>query len=275
VLRFGGVPFEIEPRGALSRAELEWIERVEAESPGQGPEGALEPCRLRIVSERPYSPRPGPPTSPLAPAEFEYEGDLVRLGREDFAAEIDPTRRECRFFRAAGGGLTIQIALKTTMACVLPLSGGVVLHSAAVDAHGEGLAFFGPSGAGKSTLSALSPFPVLSDELVALSPGPVFSVQASGFWGTLDRADAPRGAVPLRAVFALEKGPRFLAGHLSASDAVRRLLGSTLVPSSPPLWRAALSALGELVRSVPVFRMEWTPDEPPWERILALLAEVR
>lgn len=270
MLRFGGLAFEIEPRAALRDPEREWLARVEKES-GELPRPGERPCRLRIVPEPPFRRPPGPPTDPSAPAEFAYDGERVRIFRDDFAAEIDPDSRECRFHREAGPGLTIQVALKVTMACVLPLAGGLVLHSAAIARDGRGLLFFGPSGAGKSTLAESSPFPVLSDELVALDPARPFAVRASGFWGTLDRADAPRGASPVAAAFSLEKGASFEAVPLDPRAAARRLLGATLVPSTPRLWSAALAAVSELVRTVPVYRMAWTPLDPPWEKIGGLL----
>jgi hypothetical protein len=40
---------------------------------------------------------------------------------------------------------------------------------------GRGVAFFGPSGAGKSTIAGTSPYPVLSDEMVAIVPAHVVS----------------------------------------------------------------------------------------------------
>jgi hypothetical protein len=195
------------------------------------------------------------------------------LRRDDFAAEIDPFDGECRFYRTGRAGLSIQVALKVFLACCLPLSGGLTLHSAGLVRAGEGLLFFGPSGAGKSTICGLSPFPVLSDEIVAIVPMPLLSVRATGFWGTFDRSDALRGTYSVRAAFALEKGLEFEAARLSPALAVRRLLGVTLIPSAPRLWQGALALIERFVRSVPVYRMSWTPEASPWESIERVLQE--
>jgi hypothetical protein len=43
------------------------------------------------------------------------------------------------------------------------------------------------------------------------------------------------------------------------------------VPLAAPLWSRALAVAAELVREVPVRRMEWTPAEPPWEALGEML----
>jgi hypothetical protein len=53
--------------------------------------------------------------------------------------------------------------------------------------------------------------------------------------------------------------------------AAGRVLASVPVPLAPPLWSRALAAVARLVQEVPAYRMEWTPDEPPWERLAGLL----
>jgi hypothetical protein len=50
------------------------------------------------------------------------------------------------------------------------------------------------------------------------------------------------------------------------------VLASTPVPLAPPLWSAALGVVSRLVEAVPVYRMEWSPAEPPWERLGGMLA---
>ena len=50
------------------------------------------------------------------------------------------------------------------------------------------------------------------------------------------------------------------------------MLASVPVPLAPPLWSRALAVVAELVQRVPVYRMEWSPAEPPWEPLTSLLA---
>ncbi len=138
-------------------------------------------------------------------------------------------------------------------------------------AGNRGVAFFGPSGAGKTTVASTSPFPVLSDELVAVVPGPPFSLVRSGFWG--EREDTTRTSAAVLALLVdLAKGPAVRLTRLAPAEAAGRLLASTPVPLAPPLWSRALAVAAALVRDVPVQRMEWAPAEPPWERLAEVMA---
>ena len=69
------------------------------------------------------------------------------------------------------------------------------------------------------------------------------------------------------------RAPRFRLTRLRPAEAAGRVLASAPVPLAPPLWSRALAVAAELVQQVPVYRMEWTPAEPPWERLAEVLAE--
>jgi hypothetical protein len=111
---------------------------------------------------------------------------------------------------------------------------------------------------------------VISDELVAVMPDPA----ASGFQarGTPFRkappgsARAAKGPRRLAALVELHQGPYALA-PLPTAAAVRALIGSAAVPAGPPLWTAALAVIGRLAHDVPCYRMAWSPDDPPFERL--------
>jgi hypothetical protein len=113
---------------------------------------------------------------------------------------------------------------------------------------------------------------VLSDELVAVVPGHPFDLVRSGFWGE-GTAAGPTGPAPLALLVDLAKGPEFGLARLRPAEATGRVLASAPVPLAPPLWSRALAVAAALVREVPVHRMEWTPAEPPWERLAGVLAE--
>jgi hypothetical protein len=186
----------------------------------------------------------------------------VRLSHAAFTAEIDPLGSEARLYRARPSVVGVLTTLRTTLSCLLPLAGGLPVHAAAVGTGGHGLVFFGPSGAGKSTLAGLSPFPVLSDELVAIVKAEPFAVSTTGFCRTPTTAVA--GMLPLRALIELDKGRRFRIEVLAPREAVRRLIGVASIPGVPPLWSRALEVIGNLARGVPCYRMAWSPAEPPW-----------
>jgi len=199
----------------------------------------------------------------------------VRASHRAFVAELDPFGCRGSLFRDGTWAFPLEITLRTAMACRLPLAGGIPLHSAGLVLDGSGVAFFGASGAGKSTLSGMSPHPVLSDEVVAIvhagTARSAFALVTTGFWGTLGWANAPRGLYPLRALIELDKGPSFRLDPLAPREAVRRLISSCLLPPAPPLWSHALTAIGRMARAVPVYRMAWSPAEPPWESLRAAI----
>jgi hypothetical protein len=197
----------------------------------------------------------------------------VRVGHAAFVAELDPAGLSGSLFRVAGQAPGIEVALRTALCSRLALDGGLPLHAAGIVVGGRGVVCFGPSGAGKSTLAALSPHPVLSDELVAVVPGEPFSLVATGFWGTLDSARARTGSWPLAALLELDKGSELRFSPLGTREALVRLIGVLMVPPGPPLWTAALQTLGRLVREVKVERLSWSPAQAPWREIEARMPD--
>jgi hypothetical protein len=113
---------------------------------------------------------------------------------------------------------------------------------------------------------------VLSDELVAVIPGRPFDLVRSGFWGG-GREGRRAGEAPLALLVDLAKGPALRLTPVRPAEAAGRVLASVPVPLVPPFISRALAVVADLVRQVPVYRMEWTPTEPPWERLGEMLAE--
>jgi hypothetical protein len=253
----GGLAFSVEPDRALTDGERTTLAALTTGVPAVAP-----PFCLRLVSDPLWPDTPFPPAP--APAAVDWFDGQVRVLHRDFQARLDPARASGTLFRRTQSSFALEIALRVALAARLPLVGGLPLHAAGLVLDGRGIVFFGPSGSGTSTLASLSPHPVLSDELVAVTPGPPFGVARTGFWGTLGQGNAPDGTFPLAALLELEKGPRCRFDRLTSLAALRRLLTVTLVPPGPPLWSAALDVLGRLVASVPVLRMAWSPASPPW-----------
>jgi hypothetical protein len=265
-LALAGSPFQVGPAGALQPGERAVLARLACGGPPRG----LAPFRLEIVAAPPW---PGAALDAFAdgaPAEVSAVGDRLRVTHRRFAAELDAASLSGRLFRREGDGGAIEIALRVALAARLPSLGGLPLHAAGLVLDGRGVVFFGPSGAGKSTISALAPGPVFSDEFVAVTLEPP-TLRATGFWGESDGSAAPPGDVSLAALVELARGSAFRLERLDPRLALRRLLGVLMVPPHPGLWSAAMALAGEAARTVPVFRMAWTPDEPPWERLGAAL----
>jgi len=235
--------------------------------------GGITPFRLEILDAPPW-PADLDTFPDAAPADVSAAGERLRVTHRRFVAEIDLRSLSGRVFRREADGASVEIALRVALAARLPSLGGLPLHAAGLVLDGGGAAFFGPSGAGKSTLSALAPGPVLSDEFVAVSLHPP-SLRSTGFWGEADEPAPPPGEVPLVALVELAKGPVFHLERLAPGLALRRLLGVLLVPPHPGLWSRAMALAAEAASVVPVYLMEWTPDEAPWERLRAALARPR
>jgi hypothetical protein len=265
--RAGGVRFSVGPEPALLPAEREAIARLDPD-PG---DDAQDPVRVELVEAPPWT-SDDPALFPRwEPAVQRWSDGRLLCSHRSFTAEIDPFSGRVRLQRREERAYPLEAVVRTAMMARLPLLGGLPLHAAGVAVDGRGVAFFGPSGAGKTTIASTSPFPVLSDELVAVAPGRPFALVRSGFWGE-GPAGGQGGPVPLALLVDLARGPALRLTRLRPAEAAGRLLASVPVPLAAPLWSRAVAVAAELVREVPVDRMEWAPAEPPWERLAGALA---
>jgi hypothetical protein len=264
--RAGGVRFSVQPDPALFPAEREAIGRLDPDEP----DDAQVPVHVELVEAPPWTSGNSALFPTWEPAVQRWEDGRLLSSHRSFTAEIDPFSGSARLHRREERAYPLETVIRTAMMARLPVLGGLPFHAAGVVAYGQGVVLFGPSGAGKTTVAATSPFPVLSDELVAVTPGRPFDLVRSGFWG-----EGPAGArteqAPLALLVDLAKGPAFKLTSLRPAAAAGRVLASVPVPHAPPLWSRALAVAAELVGHVPVYRMEWTPAEPPWERLAGLL----
>jgi hypothetical protein len=211
------------------------------------------------------------------PARVVWDGERLLLEHATFDAFIDAAAKAAVVRRHGDDPTGLITALRTAVSARLPLDGGVLVHAAALSHRGRAIVFFGPSGIGKSTLAARSPWPVLDDELAAVLPrgdgrprrvsSVAFPTQQQAASGSTEEPDEP----PLGCLVELAQGPRFHLERIERSAALRRLLGSLVVPPAPPLWSAALKVAGDLVREIPCYRMAWSLDASPFEPLEAAL----
>ncbi|HXK08469.1 MAG TPA: hypothetical protein VMT70_02370 [Vicinamibacteria bacterium] len=264
--RAGGVRFRVEPDARLSPAEREAIGRLEPEAA----DDPQEPVLIELTNRAPWT-SDDPALFPQRdPAVLRWVGERLLGSHGSFVAEIDPFAARARLHRRDERAFPLEVVIRASMMARLPLLGGLPLHAAGVVMDGRGVVFFGPSGAGKTTVASTSPVPVLSDELVAVAPGRPFDLVRSGFWGEQGSGRRVEPA-PLALLVDLARGPRLRFTALRPAVAAGRLLASVPVPRAPSLWSRVLAVGAELVRRVPVHRMEWALDEPPWEGLAALL----
>jgi hypothetical protein len=270
MFRAGGVLFTVEPQTALTGPEREALLRLDPADEGT----PHTPFRIALVPEPPWT-SGDPSLFPRGkPAVLRWADGKLLSSHCSFTAEIDPLEGRASLFRREERAYPLEVVIRTAMLARLPLVGGLPLHAAGVVLEGKGVGFFGPSGAGKTTLAGTCPHPVLSDELIAVVPGAPFGLARSGFWGE-GRGDGRPHAAPLAALVDLGRGPRFALTRLVPPQAIRRLVASVPIPLAPPLWSRALAVVVELAARVPVYRMEWTPSEPPWEGLAEALATAR
>jgi hypothetical protein len=204
------------------------------------------------------------------PATIHVDDDLVRVDHARFDATIDPFGRRVMLRCVEEDRLfATEITVRAAMSALLPLEGGVLLHSAGIVIGERGVAFFGPSGAGKSTLSSLVDAPVLSDELIAITrDGDDFFVRATGFWGEMEERPFIDHAYPLVHLVELSRGDDVAFDALSMRETARALVGVTVVPPHARLWRAALPIVNALSR-VASSRLRWKPGRENAARVMA------
>jgi hypothetical protein len=266
--RAGGVRFRVGPETTLLSTERQAIERLDSD---EG-DGVQDPVHIELADSPPWTSEDPALFPQWEPAVQRWAGDRLLCSHRSFTAQIDPFAGRAVLFRREQRAYPLDAVIRTAMMARLPLLGGLPFHAAGVVVGGRGVVFFGPSGAGKTTVASTSPYPVLSDELVAVIPASPFDLVRSGFRGE-ERESGRGGPAPLALLLDLAKGPAFKLTRLRPAEAVGRVLASAPVPLAPPLWSRALAVAVEIVKRVPVHRMEWTPAEPPWERLEAALAE--
>jgi hypothetical protein len=162
-------------------------------------------------------------------------------------------------------------ALRLLCAALLLDAGGVMLHAASVVDRGRAWVFCGVSGSGKTTIARLAGRRrVLSDETTALRPGPAgWRACATPFFGEGGPVMGQRnGAVPVRALFFLEKADAFAHRALSRREAVERGLAQVFVPKNEPAVVASmLAALDRLTAAVPSYVLRFAATDAIWSYV--------
>ena len=277
ILDLGGALVALEtpdspgPGTPLSAAEsrfLEELPRVPASSSRRQSD-----FRLGLVPEppTPLSPTLSVPGQKSLDELVESDPAVVRFGPSDmgvrhrrYCAELDFAARRGFLYRRDDGTRALRIVLRIAMTAALPLAGGLPIHGAGMVVGGRSLVFFGRSEAGKTTISHASPWPVVSDEMVAIAGDPP-SLRATGYlrWPGAE----PLLPAPLAALVELAKGPETVIERLSRPEGLRRLMHHLWVPPVPLLQREAMGVAARVAAAVPVYRLAWNPARPPFREI--------
>jgi len=215
---------------------------------------------------------------PAEPVEIVLRGGrwLMRQG-DALELEYDPAARRGRIRRNRNGIesdwflLLFDSALRFLYSLLLLPAGGFLMHAASAVWRERALIFAGASGAGKTTISRLAPPDaiVLDDEISCLRPvNHLWTAYTTPFGGALGVRSSRKGS-PVAGLYLLAHGEQTRLTPLGPASGVQGLLRNVvLFPGDPSVVRAVLNAVCDLVREIPVYRLEFRPEPSVWEMLL-------
>lgn len=199
-----------------------------------------------------------------------FEAARWIITRGDLRAELEPNLLRGRV-RQHANPYSIDAVIRITHSLVLARAGGLLMHASSCVRKGQAYLFAGVSGAGKTTISRLAPpeATLLTDEISYLRrDGEGYSAYGTPFAGELAKPGENVRA-PLGALYLLRQGLENRIEPLaSESEAVRRVMENVLFfANDPDLVSMVFDTVYDLVRTVPVYRLTFTPDPGVWELI--------
>jgi hypothetical protein len=191
------------------------------------------------------------------------------LSRGEFRAAFDLRSRHGQL-ACIPNPYSVDTLLRVVHSLLLAPAGGLLLHASGGIRGGRGFLFSGVSGAGKTTMARLAPpdVQVLTDEISYLrDAGGGFRVFGTPFSGELG-IQGENVSAPLAAIYLIEHGAANRLEPIAEADAARRLMRNVLFfANDAQLVSQVFATVCELVRRVPVFRLEFLPDSRVWEMI--------
>jgi hypothetical protein len=189
--------------------------------------------------------------------------------RADFRLDWDAQTSRGRA-RQSVNPYALDGMLRILHSLVLADRGGFLLHAASAARNGRAFLFFGPSGSGKTTLTRLAPpdAQVLTDEIsyVRRKEGNYWAY-GTPFSGEMGEP-GENIAAPIAGLYHLVQAPKNRAVLMKPGDATRALLESVLFfAEDPDLVKRVFASVCDLVGSLPVFRLEFVPDQSIWDLI--------
>ncbi len=154
----------------------------------------------------------------------------------------------------------------------------LLFHSSFIEYEGKGIIFTAESGVGKSTQAALwekymGAFVVNGDKSGVTVDEKGVYVHGVPFCGTSGICHKAR--LPLGAIVLLEQSAENRAERLTGFEAVRGLMKNLLLDYlAPGETNRTVALLGEMLSSVPVYRLRCTPDEGAVRALLQAMKRV-
>jgi hypothetical protein len=205
----------------------------------------------------------------------DYRAEAVRVAGQGFLGMLDlRVAGRAGLWVSAEADLVAQGIFENFMRLFLAyrllVTGGSLLHSAAVVKNGHAHVFIGRSGAGKSTISRLGLaawLDVLSDDMNALVPGGGrYWAEKLPFAGDLGQTATPKGRYPVAGIYRLEQARENHIQPLSAARALAALVAcAPFVNADPHRGEALAASLERLIESVPVRELGFNLDGRVWK----------
>jgi len=227
--------------------------------------------RPESVAEMEFDLLPIPPDPPPAELDLQvsFEDGRWLLSRGEFRAAFDLRSRRGHL-ACVPNPYSVDTLLRVVHSLLLAPAGGLLLHASGGVRGGRSFLFSGVSGAGKTTMARLAPPDVqlLTDEISYLRrEDDTFVVYGTPFSGELG-IQGQNVSAPLAAIHLIEHGSANRLELLPKAEAARRLMRNTLFfACDPQLVAGVFATVCDLVRRVPVFRLEFVPDSRVWEMI--------
>jgi len=161
----------------------------------------------------------------------------------------------------------VELTLRILVAILAARSNGFLFHSAGIVHMGRGCLFFGPSGSGKTTVARFSQGDrVLNDDLVFLSQKTgVWSMHSTPFTNA-DQIRPKAFCSNITALFRLVQDDRVFIERIGSAEALAEVIASIpILPAKPDFTSQLLQLAGELIQTVPVYRLHFLPDSTFWK----------
>jgi hypothetical protein len=244
---------------------------------------ADDPFFLQLVQERykgflSYDSRAAMDLSVHVAPRTDSEQEDLRVARDaglwsaerwDFRLDWDPESKSGRLQQGLHS-YSLDAALRVLHTLLLAGRGGFLLHAASAIRNGRAHLFFGPSGAGKTTLARLAPgdATLLTDEISYVRrDGQDYLAFGTPFAGEM-ATPGENISAPITAVYELVKASANRLTPMKPGDAVRALLESVLFfAKDPNLVRLVFQSVCDLVCQLPVYRLEFVPDQSVWDLV--------
>lgn len=207
------------------------------------------------------------------------DGEVVR--------HADPTQPSCIHVGAGHGELVVarpyapeetEYWLRVVYALLMFRAGGLLFHAAGIVRGGRAFLFCGRSGSGKTTVARLSPHDiVLNDDLVALMPNGNGSwiAHATPFSNPTQVQSTSTGSAPVAAVLRLVQNKKVNLAPIHGGLALAELISNVPVLAADPwLSRALFARCEDVLRTVPLCRLHFLPDDSFWPVAQAYVAQL-